>query len=808
MPLQKILDPSPGQPFKGGAITSSEKAALPFGAFSMVYNMRKDPKGGFFKRPGMSKLHTTADSTNSLVSFYQFKKERVTGNYYLAQMSDSDVLVATTSPPGATAGAFGSELYSGSSGQKPAAWGRIADLLIYSNGVDRHQIYPGTGNYVEAFVKFDGAAAPGNVPAIGYDYSTEVRNTNTSQVAVLDSLNTYAAFECVFIRTPVKANSFYVKINAANANASVLDVYYWNGAWTDANVTDGTASGGATLAVDGTISWTAPSDEITKYQYGACGYWYQIRVGTQLDAEVEITYVTYGGAFQNVENVWNSVPQDAIEAYFRDDSATPDVYELYDSGAVEVGEMTSSDKVYFATTDPIEAFYVDVGGVPNTGAGTAIDAVYGWTGAAFASLGTVSDGTNGMTNSGWVTFPRVSTVQPTQFQESQFYAYWYYFEVDGTLAADMLIGIQVAPFFDMLDFGRSGTSVIWKDRGVYSFDDYPEYLYLSAKGNPQILNGTDFGILETGDGRANKVVAVRKLYNELMVWQDDSGPEGGTLTLFEGYSPTTFGKLLINSRYGTFSNNSVEVVEGILVKLGDREQIKTMAFFICRAGIAASDGQNVWIISEDIENYFDPTQDECIRRGYETSHWLRYDSTYNIVRVGLVTGSSATTPNVFPVFHLGDKTWSFDGSTPSLSIIGEVEAASGNDPIIQVGGGQGDGFIYLLNTGSNDVDAAIDAYAEIELSRGGDILILREVMLDVLAQTGNVTFSTKINGVTSISGLNVSMAAAVTNETTRRHRWSLNQTGKHLSLKFRNATASQGMKLLSLGLNVGSWKGR
>lgn len=110
-------------PLRGGMITTREPALLKFGQFSQVQNLRPE-RPGFRKRPGQAKLHTTADSTNGVLSIYQFKKQKVTEQHLYAQMSDSDVLEATSNPPTVTTGAFGSEVFDGTASPRPASWER------------------------------------------------------------------------------------------------------------------------------------------------------------------------------------------------------------------------------------------------------------------------------------------------------------------------------------------------------------------------------------------------------------------------------------------------------------------------------------------------------------------------------------------------------------------------------------------------------------------------------------------------------------------------------------------------------------
>ncbi len=38
----------------------------------------------------------------------------------------------------------------------------------------------------------------------------------------------------------------------------------------------------------------------------------------------------------------------------------------------------------------------------------------------------------------------------------------------------------------------------------------------------------------------------------------------------------------------------------------------------------------------------------------EAKHWIEYDSSENVLRLGLVSGGSATLPNIFPIYDLVD----------------------------------------------------------------------------------------------------------------------------------------------------------
>jgi len=803
-----------GIPLRGGCNTVTHKSLLHAGAFSMVQNLRaKHP--GFIKRPGQRKLHGTADGTNQAMTLYQFRKSRIDEKHFYSQFSDGDVLEAANAPPTVAATVFGTAtVHDGTTkagGMKPASWANLDDVLLYSNGVDQHQVCAGDTNYIAKVVKFDGSAAPPITPEDGTDYSTEATDGLTTTAVILDSLNTIANFECLYICTPIPANKLTITVGKANGTAAVGTLKYHksDATWADTGETDGTIDTGKTIGQTGSMAWTHPSDEVPHFMYGMSGFWYQWETDTQLDAEVEITKITYGSDFQDLRNVWDGAIPAAIEVQV---GSTDGFYETYGGTSVNLSELGSAKKIYIASADPLQGIYVDIGATVDTN-GTLMTSVKYWSGAAYATVGTITDGTNGLGNSGWIPFPRQASVQPTQFGTNKNYAYWYELTSPAqTMPANMVIGIYTMPYFDIEEFGKGEANCAWKHRGCYSFTLFGEYVYVSASYLPLALNGDDFGILLAGDGRSNKVVAMRKFHNELMVWQEEKGTEGGCITLFQGYDPAHFGKLLLSSKVGAMNAKCAVVVDGVLTATATDERIKTLAFSLSRSGVCATDGTSVSVISDDIQNYFDPTKAECIRRGYENEMWLEHDSAHNVLRIGLVSGASATVPNIFPVFDLTDKTWSFDKLAQELSCMIEVESSAAftidsiaYDPaVIQVGGGVDDGLVYQLNVGKNDVTTAIDGHLTMELNAGGEFIQLNEVMLRAAAvatSAGDITATFTRNTI-SAGAKTLSMSPAIATQTIRRHRFPLNICDQNISIKLQNNTASKAMELLDMGLKM------
>jgi hypothetical protein len=721
------------QPLEGGIDIVREVYQLPLGGFSALNNMRP-LRPGFIKRKGCAKLNTSTDGTNKVMTLFGFSKGKQSQIKFYAQMSDGDVLQATNNPP--TVGTtFGTSVYNTTGTMLPASWAVIDDHLLYTDGTGYPRIFSGETEYVSNFIVYVSAAAIPGVPKMGNDYSIEVADNDSTTVAILDSLGTLAQYDCVFIRTETPADTLTWTITAANGSAAVAQMHYWNGAWTGVtSFTDNTASGGATLALTGqTMTWTMTTDHLPKYMFGANGYWYRLSLASgALDSEVEVSEVTYNSDWMAIQSLWDGVPVASIESYVYINSTA--TYQYYASDVIEIGGLTSSDKFYFNSVDPIVGFYASVGEVPNETAATTIAVKY-WNGTVFASL-SVNDSTivdsKSFASDGWVTWARPSDEQPTMFQSSQYFTYWYEVSFDKTITADMVVSIETMPAFDMADMGDCYALSSFKQRAAYSFEKAPGYIMISSANNPMVINGDDSALQDVGDGRANKVICIKKFYNELLVWQEEKGKDGGCLTLIEGYSPSTFGKRVLSTVLGTFSAKSAVVIEDV-PNIDPNEKVvrRAVAIFLSRYGVFLTDGKNIVCISTDIQDYFDSRESVCIRRGYESEHWVDYDSLYNVVRVGIVSGASAEVPNVFLVYDPKTGKWLTDTLTQPFSCHAEVEAASGQFAVLQVAGGTADGTIYQTNYGATDVSTAFTGSMTIEYDGQGHNLFLDEIVVRV-----------------------------------------------------------------------------
>lgn len=803
---------------EGGAKTKIEAALVGNGGYSMIQNMRFI-RPGLMQRYGQIVLHTSPDGSNQAVSAYRFKKSNGSEQHFFAQFSDGDVLEATNIPPTVTSGAFGSEVFSGSSGQGPASWSTHKDMMVYSNGgADQHQIYAGDANELEDFVKCVDHTL--NPIVDGVNYLNEIKSTNTSDYVSLDNLGSSSSVG-YFIRTSVPANKLTLALSEYNGSAAVTEIKYWNGSFTAVSgFSDGTSAAGKTMANDGDMTWTAPSDEEPYFLYGQYGFWYLLYLSSgDLDATVRLDTLTFGSDWQSIRNVWDNkpvLPDDVVVTAYNAYGADSVVYTCDPSAIVisdvaEIGTInagTSGSPIYglqfkveFSSKKPLRGYSISLDeramGWKN---GLESQLAHTWRDGAWFFGGTVyRDGR--ADQSGWTVFNNSFNPSLSVKYDSTDKLYWYritfgvtqYSSEDGAnipiVWPDETMVIELIPRYDIADIGTHGLlSTSWKDRMAYVFAESPYKVHVSSSKNPFYLNGNDYSELPAGDGRRNRIKCIKEFYNELMVFQEELGTEGGCITLFTGNSPGTYSKSMVSYEVGTFNNKSAVVVDSIAGK---------RVYFISNRGIYESNGNGVIRISEDIQNYFDPNDSNCLRRGYENQHWIAYDSVYDIIRIGMVCGSSATVPNIFLIYDIAKQAWGFDTLGQPLSFISNADAGSGNVDVLSVGGGVDDGTVYLLNSGTNDVSTAIDAYVKKELNLGGLFFTFDgDMIFRMKAQTaGDVVITPYTNGVAE-STITKSMIAKNSGETTRRHRVPLNRKGSHISLKFRNNTASQSLYLL------------
>ena len=93
------------------------------------------------------------------------------------------------------------------------------------------------------------------------EFSSEAQDADLATDVVLSSLDTAANNDFLYVGSHEQFRGVVIDVDAANGTSSILTVRYWNGSsWTDISDLDGTIDTGKTMAVDGNVTWTVPSD--------------------------------------------------------------------------------------------------------------------------------------------------------------------------------------------------------------------------------------------------------------------------------------------------------------------------------------------------------------------------------------------------------------------------------------------------------------------------------------------------------------------------------------------------------------------
>jgi hypothetical protein len=94
------------------------------------------------------------------------------------------------------------------------------------------------------------------------DGSGALQDASTATSLTLSSMSTAANADYLYVGSHIPFRGVNVDVGNTNGTASVLTVKYWktDSTWATITATDGTASAGATLAQDGNVTWTVPTD--------------------------------------------------------------------------------------------------------------------------------------------------------------------------------------------------------------------------------------------------------------------------------------------------------------------------------------------------------------------------------------------------------------------------------------------------------------------------------------------------------------------------------------------------------------------
>jgi len=416
---------------------------------------------------------------------------------------------------------------------------------------------------------------------------------------------------------PVSQFKFY--ISTVNTNTSTAAVNYWTGSeWAPVNsLSDGTASGGVSLAQTGAMTFESTATTATlKEIKGMVLYWYRVKINDS-DDNIGVYYVTDKVPFQTMKDLWDGMPTNILSFLKHTDTYedyTTEVYakdyiSTYASTYADLTGLTSAQSVIAGfSTRQLGLRFDIVGGEENTTANTVMSIDY-WDGSAWVTVGAISDGTS----TGGVSFGQAGLVTWGQLAdgvefETEFTGaleespilYYYRVTFSQTLSEGRLnqvTGISAQQTIGNYKFPLQAMNRLW----LFSDqDDEKNKSICSAKYTTTVFNGDDSIPLYWGDEK--EITAGAWLYSQygasvysiLVVFKKNE-----TWVLI-GNDPENWQQYKISSSIGCVAPETVKIVE--LPAQGD-ENINRSSIIIFQGanGIYMTDGRPPVLISQDLD---------------------------------------------------------------------------------------------------------------------------------------------------------------------------------------------------------------
>ena len=581
---------------------------------------------------GMTKINTAIMNATYFKTrnLFHFKKSQPAESHVLAQayntgLTASQVLENTTAIP--SAGAFSATaLWTDSAGAGRGKFSDAADgQIIYANGVDSC-IWGGNEQAVGALVQTTTALSAANDVAISPKiYTDQINNTKSDSENIITCGGSYLTFLIGSTR-PAKGAKIYV--SSANTTANTLVVKESTaGAWNALTVTtDGTRVTGKTFAQTGTISWaTTVATTKPKYLEGYYLYWYQFTIDA---GSAGIYHITLDLPFQSIIDMWDGVYRDIARFYIyttsQADKSTNVYRQEYDAASPSTyadisGLVFTTQYLEVGFDEKQTAIYFDIPpGYENSTAATVASVDY-WTGAAYATVGAISDGTatSGISfaKSGVISWNNTSLASEQKKQYANIQPIYYYrlkFDktLDTSVRIDYVGGISASKTISYFKFPvfAQGRVLLCAD-----MSGQKNKAIASSKFMPQVYNGSDS--VDIYFGEEGELTCGTELFSQfgaslfslvfmfknnetwMMAGQDIYQWEVNTFLLSSSIgcpAPLTLKTINLNAEPGQGINRSLAIWQG-------------------SSGIYMSDGRAPIPVHMDIKEYFDPKDSRCIK---------------------------------------------------------------------------------------------------------------------------------------------------------------------------------------------------
>lgn len=646
--------------------------------FSTLLNIRPIEDGIESVR-GMTRINTTAlNGTSFPRSAYHFRKSQPVESHILVQAygttgTCSTVFASTfaipftgTNATAGTSGVFSSALWTDSTAgtggtQRRAQWSDAPNgQVVYCNGIDAC-IWGGNEMRVGAFIHngtVGNGGMGGTASTFSFDHTEKMINSKTDSGNII-SLPLGTDGTCnlqIGSVRPLQGIKFYV--HTANTSAGTASANYWTGSADQLmTIADGTATGGATLAKTGSITFLSTVDLAkTRYLEGRLLYFYHLTFAN-ITAGTRVSYCTIDAPFQNLYDLWDGDYR-KIGAFYKYSGGTYTDYTLNvkDDFYVE----SDADSSSYATLSNLAAYddWIEVGftekqsalffALPanhvNTTVGTVRIISY-WNGKQYVEVTNYGeDGTD------------TPATTATSFGQPGVMSWWnsniadeekksinngiplhfYKIHVSAALSADVRLYYVAGVSATEKVYGYS-FAIHTNDRLMLGCNNFEKKnsLLISAKNAPDVFNGIDTFEIEFGDDKALTCgVAIyaqysSNIFNFALVFK---ATETWVLSWIEETTGTIWERFRVSPYVGCPAPLTLKTASVAFDK--NTSQTKLIAVWRGNNGIYISDGHTPLDVSGDIRDVFDQTKPAHVNLAmipYEDSfmdhqlneyHWL------------------------------------------------------------------------------------------------------------------------------------------------------------------------------------------
>lgn len=624
------------------------------------------------------------------------------------------------------------------------------------------------------------------------------------------------------VKRPVQGFKYY--ISSGNTSTSSMTVKEWTGAsWSSLSITDGTASGGKTLAQTGSVTFSSTvNTSKVRYISGLSLYWYQFSFDV---GQASIYYVTADAPIQTIKNIWDGLEQKPVKFLKWDGSTYVDyTADIEDDSLItyaDLSSLTTSHYVLLGFIDPQQAFNLSmVAGQGNSNA--SVMTAYYWDGSDWTALSAFNDASvesgKSLSKSGIVSFQGQD--KGTEFPRAigdEYPLYYYKLLWSANLDASVQVGevagvpypATVSPFLFSEQF-QNRLFLFNEKAGVRNKAVY------SVSNAPDLWNGSDYGELYFGDKTdLTGAVVVYNVFSVLVVEQMIVTKRNETWRV-SGNSPSDWVVMRMSGNIGNVAPLSMAACDITDVST-NQDMKRSVAIWVSDRGPVMSDGANIYPIYDDIKCYWDPSDSRFIPLTMQSKSMGWYDPVNRSYKLLVASGSGATYLNTELEYSLKYREWTKiyrengAGANPLQS---GWQVRDTNGLGYSYGGGK-DGYVYRLENGTSWNGIPINQYVQTKdmlfdsenpLLKHTTVNYLRVLFKDKSSSASeNITFSHYGDRVLTVSGTsNQYVPPAVLMSAGPVYTWS-SSLGPNLmhSFKFTTSAASTvygGQELIGFGV--------